>query len=61
MDKQSEVRKLATQVVLGISSGLATAGGFWVFIAPEHLYRDYPALPPSARYGPGMEALLYWS
>lgn len=49
------------QAVLAVSAGLATAGGLLAFFTPEWLYREYAATPPSARYGPGMEALVYWA
>jgi len=54
------IRTRARQTVLAVSSGLATVGGLLVFLAPERFYRDYAAMPTSARYGPGMEALVYW-
>jgi len=46
---------------LAVSAGLAIIGGLMAFLTPERLYRDYAAMSPSARYGPGMEALVYWA
>ncbi len=55
------IRTRTRQTVLAVSAGLATVGGLLAFLTPERLYPDYVALPPSARYGPGMEALVYWA
>lgn len=57
----ASVRTRTRQAVLAVSAGLATVGGLMAFLTPERLYRDYAAMPPSARYGPGMEALVYWA
>jgi len=59
MSKATRTR--ARQGVLAVSAGLAIIGGLMAFLTPERLYRDYAAMSPSARYGPGMEALVYWA
>lgn len=61
MVSRTPIRTRARQVVLAVSAGLATVGGLMAFFAPERLYREYTTMPPSARYGPGMEALVYWA
>lgn len=61
MNARANIRTRARRTVLAISGGLATVGGLMAFLFPERMYPDYASMPPSARYGPGMEALVYWA
>lgn len=57
--KRAKIKTQVRRSVLGLSAGLATFGAYLAFFVPTRLYRDYGVMPLSARYGPGMEALVY--